>query len=85
MLRLATGETSMFDHNTHSSADNKPQHTAHGGPALYTREAFRALLARQPEGKIRSALEEGNIPSSNIAHAVEWLDEQERQRAGYLM
>ena len=50
----------------------------------YTREAFRAILARQPEWKIRAALEEGNIPSSNIEHAVEWLEEQERQYPRYL-
>ena len=47
---------------------------------IYSREAFRALLARQPESKIRVALEEGNIPCTNIAHAIEWLDEQERAR-----
>jgi hypothetical protein len=50
---------------------------------LYTREAFRAILARQPEWKIRAALEEGNIPSSNIEHAVEWLEEQAHQHTGY--
>jgi aminoglycoside phosphotransferase (APT) family kinase protein len=47
-------------------------------PSPYTRDAFRAILARQPEWKVRAALEEGNIPSSNIEHAVEWLEEQEQ-------
>lgn len=53
---------------------------------VYTREAFRTILERQPEWKIRAALEEGNIPSSNIEHAVEWLDEleQARHHHGYL-
>ena len=50
---------------------------------VYTREAFRAILARQPEWKIRVALEEGNIPSSNVEHAVEWLEEQASQHRGY--
>ena len=52
---------------------------------VYTREAFRAILARQPEWKIRAALEEGNIPASNIAHAVEWLEEQENMPRAYWM
>jgi hypothetical protein len=50
---------------------------------VYTREAFRAILARQPEWKVRAALEDGNIPSSNIEHALEWLEEQASQHRGY--
>jgi hypothetical protein len=72
--------TTRYDH-----PERKPEHTAHTGATVYTREAFRAILARQPEWKIRSALEEGNIPSSNIEHAIEWLAEKEQQHAGYLM
>jgi hypothetical protein len=60
-----------------------PNHAASAQAPVYTREAFRAILARQPEWKIRAALEEGNIPSSNIEHAVEWLDEQAQQHTGY--
>jgi hypothetical protein len=72
-----------------ASQANRALNGGHSGrPAapLYTREAFRALLARQPEWKIRAALEEGNIPSSNIEHAIEWLDEleQAQRRHGYL-
>ena len=59
-------------------------HVVNVDVAIYTREAFRAILARQPEWKIRTALEEGNIPSSNIEHAVEWLEEQSLQRPRYL-
>jgi hypothetical protein len=50
---------------------------------IYTREAFRAILARQPEWKIRDALEDGNIPSPNIEHAIEWLEELASQQSGY--
>ena len=50
---------------------------------VYTREEFRAILARQPEWKVRAALEDGNIPSSNIAHAIEWLEEQAAEHRGY--
>lgn len=51
--------------------------------SVYTREEFRAILARQPEWKVRVALEDGNIPSSNIAHALEWLEEQAAEHRGY--
>ncbi|CAN7247466.1 hypothetical protein [Massilia sp. LjRoot122] len=51
--------------------------------SIYTREQFRAILARQPEWKVRAALEEGNIPSSNIAQAIEWLEEQAVEHRGY--
>ena len=68
-----------------SLAERKPDHAADTGARVYTREAFRAILARQPEWKIRAALEEGNIPSSNIEHAVEWLEEQTHHRVTYLM
>jgi hypothetical protein len=54
----------------------KPEHVARSTAPVYSREAFRAILARQPEWKIRAALEDGNIPCSNIEHAIEWLDEQ---------
>jgi hypothetical protein len=60
-----------------------PEHSARPAAPLYTREAFRTLLARQPEWKIRAALEEGNIPSSNVEHAIEWLEEQEQAHHGY--
>ena len=50
---------------------------------VYTREQFRAILARQPEWKVRAALEDGNIPSSNVAHAVEWLEERAVEHRGY--
>lgn len=68
-------------------ADSKADYTSHTETTVYTREAFRAILARQPEWKVRDALEEGNIPSSNIAHAIEWLEEQEQaqQHRGYWM
>jgi len=64
----------------------KPEHSTRQAAPVYSREAFRAILARQPEWKIRVALEEGNIPFSNVKHAVEWLEEQERGHAhrGYL-
>ena len=78
----------MFQFNTSSgSVDYQPEHAGDTAVTLYSREAFRALLARQPESKIRAALEEGNIPSSNIEHAVEWLQEQEQSRKhrGYWM
>ena len=71
--------------NQTGNADRIPERAVQSEAAVYTREAFRAILARQPEWKIRAALEEGNIPSSNIAHAVEWLAEQEQQHSGYLM
>jgi hypothetical protein len=58
---------------------NTSRHPGFEPQPLYTREAFRALLARQPEWKVRAALEEGNIPSSNIEHALEWLEEQEQE------
>jgi hypothetical protein len=71
----------MFHFNiTGGKIDYKPDHAAETKTSLYTREAFRTLLARQPEWKIRAALEEGNIPRSNIEHAVEWLQEQEQER-----
>lgn len=60
-----------------SDSHRQPARPADMAP-VYTREAFRAILARQPEWKIRAALEEGNIPSSNIEHALEWLAEQQR-------
>jgi hypothetical protein len=74
---------SQFDvsHN----AERKLEHFTPTEDPVYTREAFRAILARQPEWRIRAALEEGNIPSSNIEHAVEWLEEQERRRPNYWM
>ncbi|WP_156895633.1 hypothetical protein [Massilia putida] len=56
----------------------KPEHSSRSVAPIYSREAFRAILARQPEWKIRAALEEGNIPCSNVEHAIEWLEEQER-------
>jgi len=69
------------------NADNKADYAVHTEATVYSRDAFRAILARQPEWKIRAALEEGNIPSSNIAHALEWLEEQEHmhQHRGYWM
>jgi hypothetical protein len=71
--------------NQNVNVERMPEHAVQSETAVYTREAFRAILARQPEWKIRAALEEGNIPSSNIAHAQEWLAEQEQQHSGYLM
>jgi hypothetical protein len=64
----------------------KPEHSTRQAAPVYSREAFRAILARHPEWKIRDALEEGNIPVSNVKHAVEWLEEQGRRHArrGYL-
>jgi hypothetical protein len=67
------------------TSERKPELLAQTEAPVYTREAFRAILARQPEWKIRAALEEGNIPSSNIEHAVEWLHEQEHQPPSYWM
>jgi len=63
----------------------KPEHAIQSVAPIYSREAFRAILARQPEWKIRAALEEGNIPCSNIVHAIEWLDELDcvRRHQGY--
>jgi hypothetical protein len=55
----------------------KPEHAAYPAAPAYSREAFRAILSRQPEWKIRAALEEGNIPCSNVEHAMEWLEEQQ--------
>jgi hypothetical protein len=64
----------------------KPDHSGAAVTPIYSREAFRALLARHPEWKIRAALEEGNIPCSNVEHAIEWLEEHERASPyrGYL-
>jgi hypothetical protein len=71
----------MNHYNTnHQITEHTPQHVAPSTKPLYTREAFRAILARQPEWKIRAALEEGNIPSSHIEHAIEWLEEQEQEQ-----
>lgn len=78
----------MFHFNiSGSSVDYKPDHAVDTETSLYSREAFRALLARQPEWRVRAALEEGNIPTSNIEHAEEWLREKElaRQHQGYWM
>ena len=66
------------------NSDRTAEHTVHAEASVYTREAFRAILSRQPEWKIRAALEEGNIPSSNIQHAIEWLEEREQHHC-YLM
>lgn len=68
----------MIRLNTHPTASQRPPALPDDLTPVYTREAFRAILARQPEWKIRAALEEGNIPSSNIEHALEWLEEQEQ-------
>jgi hypothetical protein len=70
---------------SYGTHERNAEHHAHVEVSVYSREAFRAILARQPEWKVRAALEEGNIPSSNIKHAVEWLEEQERtqQHQGY--
>jgi hypothetical protein len=43
---------------------------------IYSREAFREILSRQPEWKVRAALEEGNIPSPHEQEAREWLEEK---------
>ena len=59
------------------------EHSTRPEVPVYTREQFRAILARQPEWKVRAALEDGNIPSSNIGHAMEWLEEQTSQHRGY--
>jgi hypothetical protein len=72
----------MVNLNTSNQRAN-PNQAVNTSMPPYTREAFRAILARQPEWKIRAALEEGNIPSSNIEHAVEWLEEQAQQHTGY--
>lgn len=63
----------------------KSEHPVHAASPVYTREAFRAILARHPEWKIRAALEENNIPSPNIPHAIEWLEEMEQayEHRGY--
>jgi hypothetical protein len=68
---------SQFDIS--GSTERKLERLAPTEAPVYTREAFRAILARQPEWRIRAALEEGNIPSSNIEHAIEWLEEREQQ------
>jgi len=67
-----------------TKSDQTTEHAVHAVASVYTREAFRAILSRQPEWKIRAALEEGNIPSSNIQHAIEWLEEREKHHR-YLM
>jgi hypothetical protein len=77
-------EGSMFQlhlHRQKSSGHTPP--VARAEEPIYTREAFRAILSRQPEWKIRAALEEGDIPSPNVEHAVEWLQEQEANHKGY--
>ena len=66
-----------------SGAERQTRPAAQFDIPVYTREAFRAILARQPEWKIRAALEEGNIPRSNVAHAIEWLEEQASHHRGY--
>jgi hypothetical protein len=69
------------------NGQRKIDHSAHVAAPVYSREAFRALLARHPDWKIRAALEEGNIPCSNVEHAIEWLEEHERasRYRGYLI
>ena len=64
----------------------KPDHSTRQVVPVYSREAFRAILARHPEWKVRVALEEGNIPFPNVKHALEWLEEQGQchARRGYL-
>ncbi|PQO94794.1 hypothetical protein C5614_19655 [Massilia phosphatilytica] len=57
--------------------DFQPELATYPAPFVYTREAFRAILARQPEWKIRAALEEGNIPRFNVKHVIEWLEEKQ--------
>ena len=67
----------MFHLRASRNGAGRQYHAAsHFEGPVYTREAFRAILAGQPEWKIRAALEEGNIPSSNVEHAIEWLEEQ---------
>jgi hypothetical protein len=41
---------------------------------IYSREAFRALLDRQPESKVREALEGENIPGCHTQDALDWLE-----------
>jgi hypothetical protein len=41
----------------------------------YSEEAFEVLLQRQTEGRLRAALEAGEIPRRNEARARERLDE----------
>lgn len=57
--------------------DFQPELAMYPKPFIYTREAFRAILARQPEWKIRAALEEGNIPRFNVEHVIEWLEDRQ--------
>ena len=45
-----------------------------GTARIYSREAFRALLDRQPESKVREALEHGNIPHCHRQDALNWLE-----------
>jgi len=68
----------MIQMNTDRAGVEHSQHVMQTAAPVYTREEFRAILARQPEWKIRAALEEGNIPSSNIEHTLEWIEEQEQ-------
>lgn len=67
-------------HNIKDSRAYGLLHTHQPIPPVYSREAFRAILARQAEWDIRAALEEGNIPSSNVEHAIEWLTELEQKQ-----
>jgi len=68
----------MFQLHLHrQKSGGQTRSVEHREETIYTREAFRAILSRQPEWKIRAALEEGDIPSPNVEHAVEWLREQE--------
>lgn len=68
----------MFSLNKRNDFQRSQSNGVQDTAPVYSRDAFRAILARQPEWKIRAALEEGNIPSSNIEHAVEWLEEHEQ-------
>ena len=61
-----------------ASTEHSQQHVMQTEAPVYTRDEFRAILARQPEWKIRAALEEGNIPCSNIEHTLEWIEEQDQ-------
>jgi hypothetical protein len=74
----------MIQFNTsYGSHERNLEPSVHSVEPVYTREAFRAILSRQPEWKIRDALEEGNIPSANVGDALEWLEEQAQKHNGY--
>jgi hypothetical protein len=53
--------------------------SAHMHVTPEVRAAFQAFLDRQPEWKVREALESGDIPSWHRRDALHWLEQRSEQ------